>query len=80
VSTVPDDRPAGAVMGCWKLWLGLLLVLGWLVIVSIEFIRDDRRPRRPEGEPASWKVVLWMILFVTSLPVMLFVVTHFTGG
>ncbi|HXY44805.1 MAG TPA: hypothetical protein VEH29_11505 [Acidimicrobiales bacterium] len=59
MGTVPEG-PAAHETGSWKLWLGFLLALGWLLFVSsISFVRGTHRPRRPDGEPQPWEEALW---------------------
>ncbi len=39
-----------------------------LCMVGLVFVRGAPRPGRPRDEPARWKLVVWMILFVALLP------------
>jgi hypothetical protein len=53
---VPEDRPDGHETGSWKLLLRV-------VLTCMAFVRGAPRPRRPAGEPETWKLALWLILF-----------------
>jgi hypothetical protein len=66
VSGISPDRPAVNGRGSWKSWLRLILALGWILLATRPSFqrRAPKPPRRPD-EPAIWKLVVWMILFVT---------------
>lgn len=47
----------------WRGGFRLLLVLGWLLVMTgFGLVRGGPRPRRPSGEPESWKLWLWCAL------------------
>ena len=64
---VPEDRPAAHERGSFKLWYRFLLAIGWLLLVAgISFVRGPGRPGRPEGQPETWKVCLFVALTVVA--------------
>jgi len=69
VSGIPEDRPVANGTGSWKRWLQLILALGWLLLATrVSFQRSAPRPPRSPDEPATWKLVLWMIVFLILFP------------
>ncbi|HXY44253.1 MAG TPA: hypothetical protein VEH29_08695 [Acidimicrobiales bacterium] len=68
MSTLPDERPGAHEAGPWKRSFRLLVGLGWLLaLTTIAFVRSTPRGRRPEGEPATWKAVVWMTILFMGL-------------
>ena len=71
MGVAPRGRPVVTSPNSWKLWLRLVFALGWLLLVST--IAFAPRPPRPADEPPVWKLVVWIFLFFTLLPVIVFV-------
>jgi len=74
VSVATEDHPGADALGSWKQWLRLALALGWLLfVVSIWFVKGTPRPRRPEDEPATWKLAIRLIALCLMVPALRFV-------
>jgi hypothetical protein len=71
VSSAGDDPPVADNAGYWRQWLAILLVLCWICAAAVAFVTDTSKPHGPADEPATWKLVVWLILFVAGVPAVL---------
>ena len=62
------EEPRGS---SWKTGFHVLLVLGWLLAVTgLGLVKGGRRPRRPSGQPETWKLVVWCSLVLLMFGVL----------
>jgi NADH:ubiquinone oxidoreductase subunit 5 (subunit L)/multisubunit Na+/H+ antiporter MnhA subunit len=77
-----ESRSRGEIGGWrawWNLWVRSVFTLFVLVpLVLLAFVSRERQ-RRPPGEPAMWKLVLWLVLFLGGFALILLVPVLFKG-
>jgi hypothetical protein len=67
VDRAPEDRTAVHGTSSWKLWLHFLFVLGWVLLAfTMAFVRGPSKPSKPSGEPATWKVWLYLVITLVA--------------
>jgi peptidoglycan/LPS O-acetylase OafA/YrhL len=70
VGAVHRDRPAAAKAGSCTRWLLFAVAAGWLLLAAtISFVP---KPRPADGLP-TWKLVVWLILFLIGVLLVAFI-------
>lgn len=76
-----EDPPLGQETAGWRAGVALLGALGFLLVVTtLAFMRTTGRPRRPSGEPETWKLLLWCGLLVVSVVALALASSHLPPG
>ncbi|MGO8875861.1 MAG: hypothetical protein ACLQNG_08875 [Acidimicrobiales bacterium] len=76
-----EDPPVGQEAAGWRAGLRLPVALGFLLVVTgLAFVRGTGRPRRPSGEPETWKLWLWCGLLVASVVALAAASSHLPPG
>jgi hypothetical protein len=64
-----------------KLQLRLIVALGWLLLVTgVSFMRGPTKDYGRPDEPATWKLVVWLVLFFVLVPASFVLPTLLKGG
>lgn len=71
VGAVHGDRPAAVKAGSCTRWLLFAVAAGWLLLAAtISFVP---KPRRPADGLPTWKLVVWLILFLIGVLLVAFI-------
>lgn len=81
MSTALDDRQGRKRVSPWRLQLRLIVALSWVLLaVGVSFLRGPTKDYSHPDEPATWKLVVWLVLFFVFVPAAFVLPSLIKGG